>query len=392
VRPQITSTGALVDQSLVTNSVRWLGEMLDAWRSIGLRRWAWTTGIALVLLIANAMGTITSVLGMDRATWGMGAWGAAEVVARVIGGVLGAYFFLLALTIAEIGVPNSQRRWRRYCVATLAATIAAASLDTTLIAILPSFGMDGWHHAPWFIWFATSWALGGGLAVAVYARFQAARNAREVFQAAELERVAASREALASRLAAMQAQVEPEFLLGTLAQVEALYACDRIAGACMLDGLIAYLRAALPQLRSEGSTLDREVRLADSYLRVVKLRMGSRLDFAIDVPSELAECAFPPMLLLPLIDDALRNGLEPLPHGGTIAITADADGDRVRVRISDNGLRRTAASNDGFAIGTLHERLQGLYGTTGRLELTANAPHGVIAAIEVPLAAARRHC
>ena len=69
------------------------------------------------------------------------------------------------------------------------------------------------------------------------------------------------------------------------------------------------------------------------------------------------------MLLLPLIDDALRKGLEPLPHGGTIAITAEVDGGRIRVRISDDGLPRTTVSDESLAIDTLHERLKGLYGT-----------------------------
>src|SRR5207302_7225193 len=158
----------------------------------------------------------------------------------------------------------------------------------------------------------------GGLALAVYVRFRSARLAREAFNAAELERVAASRGVLASRLAAMQARIEPRFLLGTLAQVEALYERDAHAGDRMLDGLIAYLHAALPQLRGQRSTLKQEAQLAESYLRIVQIRMGSRLDFQVDVRPELDDCDFPPMVLLPLIDDALRNGLEPLPHGGTI--------------------------------------------------------------------------
>ena len=183
----------------------------------------------------------------------------------------------------------------------------------------------------------------------------------------------------------------PAFLLGTLAQVEALYERDPQAGDRMLDSLIAYLHAALPQLRSQRSTLKQEVQLAESYLSIMQIRMGSRLDFRIDVHPDLGDCDFPPMMLLPLTEDALRNGLEPLPHGGTIAITADVDGDRLRVRVSDDGLPRAAAANDGLAIATLHERLRGLYGTTARLEVTANAPQGVIATIEVPLDTTRNH-
>jgi LytS/YehU family sensor histidine kinase len=241
------------------------------------------------------------------------------------------------------------------------------------------------------VWLGANFGLIGGLALAVYVRFRSARSAREAFNAVEMERVSASREVLASRLAAMQARVEPAFLLGTLAHVEALYERDAQAGDRMLDGLIAYLRAALPQLRSQRSTLKAEVQLAESYLRIMQIRMGSRLDLRVDVQPDLGDCDFPPMMLLPLIEDALRNGLEPLPHGGAIAITADAESGRVRVRVADDGLPRSAAPNDGFAPATLHERLRGLYGTAARLELTANSPQGVIAAIEVPLATARNH-
>ena len=90
----------------------------------------------------------------------------------------------------------------------------------------------------------------------------------------------------------------------------------------MLDSLIAYLRAALPQLRSEGSTLAQETQLAESYLCIVKLRMSHGLEFAVDIPVELGDCAFPPMLLLPLIDDALRADSGTTSSGVAIAIRA----------------------------------------------------------------------
>jgi LytS/YehU family sensor histidine kinase len=94
---------------------------------------------------------------------------------------------------------------------------------------------------------------------------------------------------------------------------------------------------------------------------------------------------------LPLIDDALRGGLEPLPHGGTIAISASAQGNRMRVVVADDGLPRPAGSAQGTGIDLLHDRLRGLYGDRAYLELVANAPHGVIATLEVPLESARDH-
>jgi hypothetical protein len=382
---------------------RFLKVALQAWRGITCRQWVWTTAIALLLLLAYLVGllppmlnAVPNLIGPQRPGWSTANFGGVTLVF-----LAAAYCFLLAVSIAEHGARHRLPPLRRYAAAGLAACGAAILIEIALYALVPSFVprtfgatrvLDAQQLLGRVMWSAANFGLSGGLALAVYVRFRSARLAREAFNGAELERVAASREVLASRLAAMQARIEPRFLLGTLAQVEALYERDPQAGDRMLDGLIAYLHAALPQLRSQRSTLKQEAQLAESYLRIVQIRMGSRLDFQVDVRPELDDCDFPPMVLLPLIDDALRNGLEPLPHGGTITVIADADGDRVRVRISDDGLPRTSGSNDGLAITTLHERLSGLYGTTACLELIANAPQGVIAAIEVPLATARNHC
>ncbi len=314
--------------------------------------------------------------------------------------LVAAYCFLLAVSIAEVGDSSRLPPVRRYVAAGLAACGAAILIENMLYALVPGFApqtggrigvLDPQQLLGRVVWSAANFGLTGGFALAVYVRFRSAQRAREAFNAAELERVGASRDVLASRLAAMQARVEPRFLLGTLAQVEALYERDPRAGDRMLDSLIAYLHAALPQLRSQRSTLKAEAQLAESYLRVVQIRMGSRLDYRVDVQPRLHDCDFPPMVLLPLIDDALRNGLESLPHGGTITITAEMIGDRLRVQVSDDGLPRTEATDDDLALTTLQERLQGLYGATASLELAANAPHGVIATIEVPLETARDH-
>ena len=407
MRPQMLPLGAgAMSRSDVR---RFTMVALQAWRAITLRQWVWTTAIALLLLLAYVIGLLPPLLNLVPAARlrMVQPSGSSHGALYLYGGFVvtylaAAYCFLLAISIAEAGAGQLLVPRLRYVASGFAACSVAVLLEIMLYALVPSLapvaGFGGWALVsdPQVLlsrmaWSAANFGLSGGLALAVYVRFRSARLAREAFNATELERVAAGREVLASRLAAMQARVEPGFLLGTLAQVEALYERDPQAGDRMLDGLIAYLHAALPQLRSPRSTLMQEVQLVESYLSIVQIRMGSRLDCRVNVRPELGDCDFPPMVLLPLVDDALRNGLEPLPLGGTIAITADLDGDCVRVRVSDDGLPRTAAMDESFAITALHERLRGLYGTTARLEFTANAPQGVIAAIEVPLATTRNH-
>ena len=367
---------------------RLLMAALRAWRGITVRQWGWTTIIAMLLLLAYIVGILPPVLGLLEQQ--RPGWTGTNFVGATLVFLVAGYCFLLAVRIAEHGEWQGLPPLRRYVTAGIAACGAAILFENALYTLGPSLGRLPWSWGR-VLWSAADFGLSGGLALAVYVRFRSARLAREAFNAAEMERVSASREVLASRLAAMQARVEPGFLLSTLAQVEVLYERDPQAGDRMLDGLISYLRAALPQLRSLRSTLKQEVQLAESYLRVMQIRMGSRLDFRVEVRSGLGDFDFPPMMLLPLTEDALRNGLEPWPHGGTIAITADVVGDRLRVRISDDGLPRSAPANDGLAIAALHERLRGLYGTTACLDVTPNAPQGVVATIEVPFEPARDH-
>jgi hypothetical protein len=393
----IAAPGA--EGSELGSTKRFATTVLAAWRDISPRQWTWTGVIALIVLLANMAGLLPVILSPVPPLYGR-QFNLGILVS--LGGsivVFGAALCcLLAVSIVEHPAVRRDSP-PRYVAAGLAAWGAAVMLEVGLYVLVPSVSptiggiallIDGRQLLVRIVWSAANIGLSGGLALAVYMSFQSARRVRDAFNSAELERVAASREVLASRLAAMQAQVEPQFLLGTLAQVETLYERDAKAGDRMLDGLIEYLHAALPQLRSWSSTLSQEIRLAESYLRIVQIRMGSRLEYRIGVAPDLGDHHFPPMVVLPLIDETLRNGLEPLPLGGTIAITADASGDRIRVRIADNGLSRAGAAVDSSAIGALRERLIGLYGPAASLEMT-NLAQGTVATVEVPRDPARDH-
>src|SRR6266581_3778704 len=256
-----------------------LNVALLAWRGITFRRWVWTTVIAVVLLLGYIVGVLPSVL--NAVPYTIGSLPTTGSMARLVGATLvflaAGYCFLLAISIAEYGAWHRQPRMRRYVAAGLAGCGAAILIEIAFSVLVPSLA---WRTGGWalvldtrrllgsIVSSAANFGLTGGLALAVYVRFRSARFAREAFNAAELERLAASREVLASRVAAMQAQVEPGFLLGTLAQVEALYEREPQAGDRMLDGLIAYLHAVLPQLRGQRSTLEQEMNLAESYLRI----------------------------------------------------------------------------------------------------------------------------
>ncbi|MBK8741567.1 MAG: histidine kinase [Betaproteobacteria bacterium] len=201
-----------------------------------------------------------------------------------------------------------------------------------------------------------------------------------------------SRQITEARLQALQAQVEPHFLYNTLANVQALTEFDPPAANAMVGHLIQYLRAALPKMRESTSTIGQEVELVTAYLNILKMRMGSRLEFGIDVASELLTKSFPPMMLPSLVENAIKHGLEPLREGGRIDVIATrvttAGGERIRLQVRDTGRGLAAApvqAGGGIGLTNLRERLAGLYGNDARFTIESNVPQGVVATIEIPV-------
>ncbi len=194
-----------------------------------------------------------------------------------------------------------------------------------------------------------------------------------------------------ARLQALQAQVEPHFLYNTLANVQALTEIDPPAANQLVGHLIAYLRAALPKMRESTSTVGQEVERVRAYLNILKMRMGERLAFDIQVADDLLTLPFPPMMLPTLVENAIKHGLEPQREGGRIDVLvtrAWRDGqDRLLLQVTDTGAglsEQDVQSGSGVGLSNLRERLRALYGDAGRFTLEANDPCGVVATIDVP--------
>ncbi|MBK9520711.1 MAG: histidine kinase [Rhodocyclaceae bacterium] len=228
--------------------------------------------------------------------------------------------------------------------------------------------------------------------VAVIAKFFIGR-ARSLQKLAEEKGTEAEhhnirRQLTEARLQALQAQVEPHFLYNTLANVQALIETDPAAANTMVGHLIDYLRAALPKMRENISTVAQEVELASAYLNILKMRMGERLEFSIDIGDQSGTRAMPPLMLPSLVENAIKHGLEPVREGGRIDIRAYIDGNRLIVTVTDNGrgMRLVNAGSDGVGLSNIRERLSALYGEAASLELQDNTPRGVVARISVPLA------
>ena len=217
--------------------------------------------------------------------------------------------------------------------------------------------------------------------------FYSKARLKSVSEAAEKERVnrlASERAVLESNLRLLQAQMEPHFLFNTLSNILSLIDTEPAKGKSMLMDLIRYLRTSLSRTLPDTTTLDQEMDTIEAYLNIQKIRLGDRLNFTIEVPETLAQHPFPPMLLQPLVENAVKHGLEPKIDGGEITIKALAGATFLRIEVTDTGNGFSSCHETGIGIGNVRERIRLLYGEKGRLILEENEPCGVKAIIEVP--------
>ena len=211
---------------------------------------------------------------------------------------------------------------------------------------------------------------------------------------AEKARLAAvERQAMQAQLQLLQAQIEPHMLFNTLANLQGLIALDAPRAQYMLDKLIHYLRASLTSSRAATTTLAHEFELMHAYLELMSVRMGARLSYSLQLPSELENFTVPPMLLQPLVENAIKHGLEGKIEGGRIEVVARRDGSKLLISVADDGLGLDASagplySNHGTGLGVanVRERLRALHGNAAGagLSLEPNSPHGAIAVLRLP--------
>jgi len=193
------------------------------------------------------------------------------------------------------------------------------------------------------------------------------------------------RAALESKLAAMQAQVEPHFLFNTLANLKYLIRTDTDNAVELLTHMIAYLRAALPDMRSISSTVGREVKFAEHFLRIMQIRMGQRLQFYIEGVDEYSDVSMPPAMLISMVENAIKHGLEKATRAGIIWIRVSREKQQIVLSVVDDGVGLNELSGQGVGLANIHQRLALLYGEAASLVVMPNVPRGVDARIYLPL-------
>jgi signal transduction histidine kinase len=193
-----------------------------------------------------------------------------------------------------------------------------------------------------------------------------------------------SREVTEAKLHLLQAQIEPHFLFNTLGAVQQLAQTECPQAADLTANLITFLRASLSEMRNDQVTLASEFRLVQAYLQVMKTRLGSRLEFTLELPANLEMVQVPGMLLLTLVENSIKHGIEPSLRGGSINVLVTLVDATVKIEVCDDGVGLSSAPTPGVGLANVRERLQLVYGGRASCTLTAVEPHGAIATLSFP--------
>jgi LytS/YehU family sensor histidine kinase len=311
------------------------------------------------------------------------AFSAYMLVSNAIGYSIHGLFVLGRL----LGLPQAARN-RGYAakVAYFAGVpLAGVFIGFAIISAVFDFGMRGWFAKPAAIASVvmTSIIISTVLSVIFFWRERSA--VAEAAMAREREkRERIERESIAANLRALQAQIEPHFLFNTLANVSSLIDADKAEAKRMLESFIRFLRSSLAATRAETTTLGAEAELIASYLDVLQVRMGRRLRYTIDVPSGLRGFELPPMLLQPVVENAIRHGLEPKVAGGEVTMRVASEGAWVVVEVTDTGAGFAPTTRGGVGLSNLRERLRLLYGERASLEISEGPGGGTRVRIKLP--------
>ena len=226
----------------------------------------------------------------------------------------------------------------------------------------------------------------GVMALAGFEGLKQLRDARDRLLRAERDALARDKALAESRLRVLQAQVEPHFLFNTLANVISLIHTRPVRAARLLEGLTSWLRASLSRTRRPNGTLADELDLVRAYLDVQALRMAGRLTYEVRADAGAGTAPAPPLLVQPLVENAVLHGIEPSAAGGRVEVRATRSAGGVRVLVTDDGVGlHPDTAGRGTGIANVRERLQAAFGPRGRLLVTETPGGGVRVELRIPL-------
>jgi hypothetical protein len=340
------------------------------WRSIA-ERLPRAAGLALILALVQFLGGV-----LDEAR------GFDLVLVSVLGPLVTTSLLLMFVAIVDALRPPAHLR----SPVLLLAAVFAAGLGT-LIDTVTLVRMQVWASPPWSV--AVMWWFNFGWMIPLYVgatfiddfRTRAKRRAASL-RGLRLEHARKVRRTVEARLQAMQARVDPQFLFDALAATERIYESDAAAGDRLLEDLIGYLRAALPDLRGTASTLGKEADLARAWLDIQRVVVGDRLQYEIGAADDVRAARFPPMMIVPIMEGMIKAARDG-PRMVALTLRAHREASRISLRVACSSVASDADLEAAASMRELRARLHELYGGAGRLMLTIDEAHAE-AVLEIP--------
>lgn len=271
-------------------------------------------------------------------------------------------------------------------VAVIVPIAVVLGYHLTTLNLDPPWWRDGSRIEGAFTFTFLGMLIGSWMAVAALLK-QIKQEALKQALQFELERSEFERRALNARLTLLQAQVEPHFLFNTLANIRELVVMGSPQAAKLLENLIAYLRAAVPQISERNSSVANEMERVRVYLEIMHLRMPDRLQFSLAMTPDVGAIQCPPVSILTLVENAVRHGIDPSEQGGRIDVRVFKNVIKheqwIEVEVVDTGVGLVKINNIGedvtglgTGIANLRERMRLAYGDDVMVTLMPQMAHG----------------
>jgi two-component sensor histidine kinase len=339
--------------------------------------------LTLLFSLAWGVGFLVLAVLLGRDSFGTLSWTRTVPPFLVVSLVIGAVVHLMYSAI-ERWAPQGFIDWTNgEPTAGVSAFFAATTIAGVLVGLFLARallgGIPGWERVDWSP--QRSWISFGtvGLLVSVV---------WGMWAWAEWSERRLRLQAKEAELKLLQAQMEPHFLFNTLANVRSLIDCDAPAAGELLDAFTDHLRASLSLMRADSVPLAQELDMVSHYLKLMQLRMCERLRFRIEADDAARQVRVPPLLLQPLVENAVQHGLECSVEPGEIVVRARVGGGRLVLSVEDDGVGldapRPARTGNGMATQNIRDRLHTRWGDAARLSLEPRQPRGVVATLELP--------
>ena len=356
-------------------SIRRMPDILLSWDRLGFRLLVFG-GLALMWIFQGRLGGLS--------------W--QDLIRTEVGGLMPWAFLAPLVLVLHRRIQGARLGAWRFVAAHLLGMVLVF-IPYWLILRVISLGwrcwVSGWHAGQLAALLPTTLnVLGGFLSVPfVYLLILLGAEAMKHAQARQEEEVQAGRLARQlsdARLALLQRQLHPHFLFNALQAISTLIHRDPATADRLLVGLSGLMRAMLEDASGQTLSLRVELELTRKYLDIEQVRFGDRLCVEWRVDESLLDVNVPSLIVLPLVENAIRHGLSPKVGPGRLTIAAQSEGCRLLLTVEDDGLGAALPLGPGLGVGNTRERLGALYGERAALSIDAAPGAGFRARIEIP--------